>query len=336
MRKLLSLLALAFTFIACQNEHKQDITDSTTVDIKLSVTSQDVVTRAESDITGYSSALGAIDNFTEEDWAKYDLRYTFEVYPAGDNGSGAPIANTRQVKTINRFNKDKDVYFNVRLTPNKTYKFVVFADFVNQGESDDIYYNIADLRNITAIDGKISPMDEARDAYFATEEIKITSHLEKSIELKRPFGKLRVVTTDYEYVENYAAPSKAKVTYYNCEIFKSLNAVNGTISTARTAKELTFEYDLNKSGIYTAGADAEAGNMTLFADYLLAPRAGQDEVNFTLMLWDANGKEIKGNDFNLPIPVERNHLTTITGNLLTSEADIKINVNHKLNEGETL
>ena len=331
MRKFLSFLALTLLFAACQNETTQE-----TVDVKLCVSAQDITTRTDGAATGYSSALGAIENLTDEDWAKYDLRYTFAVYAVGDNGSGKPIADTRQVKTINRFNAEKEVYFNVSLVPNKTYKFVVFADFVNEGESSDLYYNVADLRNVTAVNGALNPMDEARDAYFATEEIAITTHLERSIYLKRPLGKLRVVTEDIEYVENYALPAKGKVTYYNCELFKSLNAVNGTISTARTAEEMTFEYDLAKDGRYTAGTDAQSSNMTLFADYLMAPREGQDEINFTLMLWDANGKEINARDFNIPIPVERNHLTTITGNMLTSKVDIKVDINHELKEGETL
>lgn len=337
MRKLLSLLALALIFVACQNEHKQDADDAT-VEVRVCVTTQDITTRTEEAAAGYNSALGAITNFSDEDWAKYDLRYTFEVYAAGDNGSGSPIAESRQVKTTNRFNEEKEVYFNVRLTPNKTYKFVVFADFVNEGKSDDLYYNTDNLRNITSANGKIAPMDEARDAYFASEEILIKDNLEQSIYLKRPFGKLRIVTTDYEYIESYAAPAKAKVTYYNCEIFKSLNAVNGTISTARAADELTFEYDLVKDGRYTAGTDAQSSNMTLFADYLLAPRAGQDEVNFTLTVWDAKGNEIKTNDFNSPIPIERNHLTTITGNLLTSQTGIKVNVEYGLcqNDDDTI
>lgn len=330
MRKFLSFLSLTLLFVACQNEPTEK-----SVDVKLCISAEDIITRTNGN-AGYSSALGAIQNFTDEDWAKYDLRYTFAVYAAGNNGSGSPIANTRQVKTINRYNAEKEVYFNVSLVPNKTYKFVVFADFVNDGEASDLYYNAADLRNITAVSGKLNPMDEARDAYFATKEIAITTHLEESIYLKRPLGKLRVVTTDYDYVENYAVPARAKVTYYNCEVFKSLNAVNGTISTARSAEEMTYEYDLAKDGVYTAGLDADATKMTLFTDYLLAPREGQDEVNFKFVVWDANGKEINTKDFNIPIPVERNFLTTIVGNILTTQADIKVNINHELKEGETL
>lgn len=331
MRKLLSLLALAFIFVACQNEQEKDRAETTPVECTLRVTAYDI-TRAEG-ATGYSSALGAIKNFNDQDWEKYDLRYTFEVYTADDSNSCTPIKNTRQVKTIDRYNDEKEVYFNVLLSPYKEYRFVVFADFVNEGESSDLYYDTSDLRNITTLKGKISPMDEARDAYFASEIREITSHLEESIELTRPLGKLRAVTTDYEYVASYAAPAKAKVTYYDCEIFKSFNAVSGNIFTARAGDELSFEYNLAKGANYTAGVDSNSSNMTLFTDYLLAPRAGQDEVHFTLSVWDNDGELIKTQNFNVPIPVERNNLTTIFGNLLTSDAGIDVKIQHKLQEG---
>ena len=332
MRKLLPLLALASIFAACQNEQQGESAEVTPIECTLHVTAEDI-TRAES-ATGYSSALGAIQNFDDQDWAKYDLRYTFEVYTAEESNICTPIENTRQVKTIDRFNEDKDVYFNVSLTPHKSYRFVVFADFVNEDESNDLYYNTSNLRNITTLKGKISPMDEARDAYFASEVMEVTSHMEKSIDLTRPFGKLRAITTDYEYISSYAVPAKAKVTYYDCEIFKSLNAVSGSISTARAIDELSFEYPLAKDGTYTAGVDKKSSHMTLFTDYLLAPRVGQDEVHFTLSVWDTDGDIIKTQDFNVPIPVERNNLTTISGNLLTAEADINVNIHHKLQEGK--
>ena len=330
MRKFLSFLALTLLFTACQNEHKQEA-DGTLVDVKLYVSAEDVVTRAEG-ATGYSSALGAIVNFNDADWQKYDLRYIFEVYDVDDNGSGVPVTE-RQIRILDKYTDDKEVFFNIRLTSYKSYKFVVFADIVNQGEQSDLYYNTTDLRKISMMEGKTNPMDEARDAYFASEKVTfIESENVKSIKLKRPFGKVRVVAEDYDYVASYAAPAKAKVTYYNCELFSSFNAVSGSVSSIRPEKELIFEYNLAKSGLYTAGLDADEKNMTLFADYLLAIPTGESEVNFTLSLWDENDNEIIGHDFNKPIPIERNHLTTIKGNLLTTSATIKVTVNHTLND----
>ena len=163
--------------------------------------------------TGFSSALGAIGNFSEADWAKYNLRFTFEVYNKDDNGSGTPIAKERQVSVVDKYEEGDEVFFEVRLVPNKEYKFVVFADFVEDGTTvenvTDLFYNTADLRNITMIDGKMDPMNEARDAYFVSKNLLIKTSIEEPLRLSRPFGKIRVVTNDIEYIEKYAAPAKA-------------------------------------------------------------------------------------------------------------------------------
>ena len=341
MKKLFSFLAMMLLFAACQTEPGFDTNENGLVTARFSVGAHEISTRADETTatTGFSSALGAIDNFTDADWANYNLRFIFEVYAKDDNGSGNPIAKERQVQVVDKFDNDDAVFFEVRLVPNKEYKFVVFADFVNNDTTaedvTDLYYDTTDLRNITMIasDDKMKPMNEARDAYFITENRVIKTDIEAPLTLTRPFGKIRVVTTDYEHIEKYAAPAKAVVEYYNHEIFKSFNAVNGQISTARQGdNELKFEYDLAKDKLYTEDRDSKSTDMTLFADYLLARPEGQSEVNFILSVYDAQGGLIKSNDFNLQIPIERNHLTTIEGNLLTTQTNIKVTIDDTLKE----
>lgn len=339
MKKLFSFLAMMLLFAACQTEPGFDTTENGLVTARFSVGAHGISTRADeaTATTGFSSALGAIDNFTDADWANYNLRFIFEVYAKDDNGSGDPIAKERQVKVVDSYKNGDVVNFEVCLVPNKEYKFVVFADFVDKDATSenvtDLYYDTTDLRKITMIDGKMDPMDEARDAYFVSENLVIKTDIEKPLTLTRPFGKIRVVTTDYEHIAKYAAPAKAIVTYYNHEIFKSFNAVNGQISTARQGdNELKFEYDLAKDKLYTADRDSKSTDMTLFADYLLARPEGQSEVNFILSVYDAQDGLIKSNDFNLQIPIERNHLTTIEGNLLTTQTNIKVTINDDLDE----
>ncbi len=342
MKKLLSFLAMALLFVACQNEPGFD-TENGLVTARFSVTANELSTRADEATvpTGYSSALGAIDNFTDADWAKYNLRFIFEVYNKNDNGSDKPIAKERQVKVVDSYKEGDIVNFEARLVPGKEYKFVVFADFVDNGTTvetvKDLYYNTADLSKITMIDGKMNPMDEARDAYFVSQNLEIKSNTNETLVLKRPFGKIRVVTQDFEYVEKYAAPAKGKVTYKNknTPIYKSFNAVNGQISTERSDDaEISFEFDLGKDKKYTAGRDSNKAEMTLFADYILAQREGQSEINFLLEIFDAQGNPVKSNDFTGQIPIERNHLTTIEGMLLTTLANINITVDDNFDDPE--
>ena len=334
MKKFVSLLALALLLAGCIREAKQDTSNESLVNLKIAVSANDLITRAE-ESTGYSSALGAIQNFSDEDWEKYDLRYIFEIYPADDNGTSAPLKE-RQVQVVERYDSENLVYFYINIAPSKRYRFVIFADIVNQDERSDLYYDTTDLRNITMKDGTINPLDEARDAYFATKIVNITGQNIEAIMLKRPFGKLRVVTTDYEFIESYAAPAKAKLTYYNCELFKSFNAVDGTISTTLPEQTLTHEFNIAKNSLYTTGVDAKPSHMTLFTDYLLAAPEGQREVHFTLSVWDKEDKLINGIDCSVPVNIERNHLTTVIGSILTVSSNISVDIQHELKEGETV
>ena len=65
--------------------------------------------------------------------------------------------------------------------------------------------------------------------------------------------------------------------------------------------------------------------MTLFTDYFFAAD-GQEEVNFSLEVFDQNNRSIKYNNFNTPIPVKRNNLTTIAGNILTEGNNVTVTV----------
>ena len=339
MKKLLSFLAMALLFVACQNDPGNGIAEKDLVTARFGVSAGELATRADDAATGFSSALGAIGNFSDADWAKYNLRFTFEVYNKDDDGNGTPIAKERQVSVVDKYEEGDEVFFEVRLVPNKEYKFVVFADFVENGTTvenvTDLFYNTADLRNITMIDGKMDPMNEARDAYFVSKNLLIKTSIEEPLRLSRPFGKIRVVTNDIEYIEKYAAPAKAEITYKNLPIYKSFNAVNGQISTERSGDaEISFEYELGKNLLYTKGRDGEASDMTLFADYLLALPEGQSEINFLLSVYDENDNLIKSNDFTGQIPIERNHLTTIEGSLLTTKANIKVIVDSEFADKE--
>lgn len=329
MKKLLSILALALCFVACQNEPEVNVSNSDLVDVVLNIEAPELgITRAGADgeddsKNAKNSAYGAIDYADDAFWGEYDLRYTLEVYAENDSdGSEGPIAKERLVNYLDRY---AQTTFKLRLVPNRTYKFVVFADFVAQDSKENLYYDTEKLTAITSLTRgtQWNAMNEARDAYFITENIHVTTGLEQKLILTRPFAKVRVVTTDILDLEKYATPAKVVVTYYNHPIYKSFNAVNGAISTEMTGNELTHvvKYD----GQYDAGYDSEdSGCMTLFADYIHAIADQQSNINFRMDVFDLSGRLLKSNDFSTEIPVQRNHLTTLMGNVLTTEATVQI------------
>lgn len=331
MKKLLLfLMATMLLGVSCQqNEFSElNMKNGTSVTLKIDVPE---LTDTRSGETDMNSGLGAIDNFTADEWAKYDVRYIMEIYDATDGyvNLNEPIKK-RDVKTLDEY---AETMFDVRLVPQRTYRFVIWADFVEQGSKEDLSYNTSDLNNITR--KEVVAMDECQDAYFICKDLFVGNEgISESLTLKRPFGKIRVITTDHNEVNIGSEPEKVEVKFYNHTLYTSLNAVTGQ-ATGETVNEYT--YTLTKESTpYTQGYDASIQNLTLFSDYILAgdfEEEGAQEVNFTVKVWGKDGREIKTNDFSTQIPLGRNHLTTIVGNLLTLQNNINIVIDDKF-DGE--
>ena len=316
-------MALAMVAVSCQKDAGSldyEGKDTVAVTIGVGVQELDATRSGETDM---NSGLGAIDNFSDDEWKKYDVRYIMEIYDVTDGfvNLNTPIKK-REVKTYDEY---QETMFSVRLVPNRKYRFVFWADFVNQGEDDDLHYNTKDLNAVTRNANAVA-MDECQDAYFVQKDLEVGDDgIKESVVLKRPFGKIRVITTDYDEVNIGSEPKKVEVKFYNHTLLTTLNAVTG-VAEGKTLNEYT--YTVAKNAPYTKGYDELDENMTLFSDYILAAdeTVGAQEVNFTIEVTEENGRVINSHDFNTQIPLERNHLTTIVGNLLTLQNDITISI----------
>lgn len=318
MKKLLSILAVALCFVACQNDQSFETAKGDFVTATLNVAAPELdVTRAGSDKdanAGANSAFGAID-FAEGDaefWSKYDLRYIFEVRSAEEN-----VSVHKETKTFDSY---QGTTLEFRAVPNREYNIYAYADFVLQGSEEDLHYNTSDLSKIT-VDG-MNAMDEAYDAYFAAEKFKITTIFNESITLKRFLSKVRVIATDLEWLTDYADPKTVEVDFYNHNLFQSFNLYKGKVETVMA--KTTHRYDI-KEGYYNLGYDSREDAMTLFTTYLYAS-TDHTNINFRMSTFDTKDRLIKANDFNTEIPICRNCLTTIVGDVLTTSANITIKI----------
>ena len=355
--RFLALMALAFGMVSCQNDFDGASNNvGGEVDFQLSVNAVELATRAgDTDQQGMDSAFGAIDYLQgavrgdyRQDWGDVDLRYTLEVYDKADDYAGKTPIKDRQVIIVDEY---QPVVFDLRLVPNRDYHFVVFADFVANGTSlldpadqlkvEGIRHQIGEtLADITVVNEAIN--DEVADAYFATKNIKVTNSATQDILLKRPYGKVRVIATDLAELNLNVQPKTVKVTYTATHP-TSFNAVDGTIGTINEEQSVAFEdeYIDNVRGnmashIYNIGYDKKTStadngetrfsHMTLFTDYILAVDNQQRALHFDLDVYDANGKLIKNTAFNTTIPVQRNYLTTVVGNVLTTATHINVSI----------
>lgn len=266
-----------------------------------------------------SSALGGITNV---DMTKYDVRYQLVFY----DKAGQVVRVARMTKTVDEY---QPVTFQVTITPGVTYHVVAWGDFVAQGTDTDLHYDTSDLTNITCNDTNDKQInDESRDAYFYSQDITCdANNLNQNIVLKRPFSKVRVVTTDWNY-ENLPMPDNFKITYKNCTRFSGMNAVTGIATGA--AADGTTEYVGNiltdkANKFYAGDYDSRDTCRTLTVDYLMV-NSDENKIHFELEA--LNGTEsLLATDIKTDIPTKRNYLTTIVGNFLTADCKFTVSIN---------
>ena len=356
-----AIAAMVLGLASCQQDFAPEANLGGEVDFRLEVSAPELgATRADADaFAGHDSAFGAIDYLSDVEWNEVDLRYTFEVYDEADDYTNAAPIKDRQVIIVDKY---QPVTFETRLIPQYGYHFVVFADFVPQGATDEptaaAQQNLglrhvigANLGEITIKDDAIN--DEYADAYFATLDYTPTNNVHNTSEpivLKRPYGKVRVVATDLAELNLNVEPRAVRVAY-NAYHANAFNAVNGNIAGQYVQEYYDFKYadlfkDVAKGGlnkhVYTKGYDALTAvsktgverhtHMTLFTDYILAENE-QNSINFLMTVYNTRDIEnataeniIKTTAFNTEIPVQRNRLTTIIGNVLTTATDVNVSI----------
>ena len=269
-----------------------------------------------------NSALGGVTNVNTEE---YDLRYQLAVYRV-ENGDYVEAVSP-QMKIVDKY---EPVTYSLRLTPNRNYQVVVWADFVREGETEDLHYNTSDFRNIHVpeLPDKYVLNDESKDAYFTTVPVSVKEDaVTEDLVLKRPFAKVRVITTDWGY-ESLEMPDNFKVTYYGCKRFVNLDPVLGVSS---------YD-DLDDTGLsgftatidkaekdYAQGYDASEGNRTVIVDYLMTDLEEQTPIHIKLEALDGETL-IATHDLSTDIPIQRNWLTTIIGNVLTTGSEFNITI----------
>lgn len=313
MKKLFALVALVLGVVSCQ-------TDPNDLDVVVGGEREVMLTVSLPEATRANSANG----FQIADLGSdYDLRYILEVYRAVDEDNILYENCQRQVKRADA----ATMSFPVRLAPGYNYQIVAWADIVNDGsDADRIYKTDNGLDAIEIISW--NAMDETRDAYTGTKYIAdFSSASNLSMDLTRPFAKVRVVATDINDITALGLSPKAAKVSYSQDMYTKYNAVTAEASAAQAKSHqyTTFPYE-----------DA-VGEKTLFADYVFVPESGT--AKFTLEVYDdeaATTRLIKENSFSTDIFVERNKITTIKGDVLTEGGNVSVKVENDLGEKVTI
>ena len=306
-------MALVLGMVSCQNEPDE-------MNVSMGGEQEVMLTVSLPEATRANSA----DGFQIADLGNnYDLRYILEGYRADDEYNILYDQCQRQVKLADA----ATMSFPVRLVPDYNYQIVAWADIVDNGSSDDrIYETDNGLDAIEILSW--NAMDETRDAYTGTKYIAnfSSSSSDLSMELTRPFAKVRVVATDINDITDLGLEPKCAKVLYLQDMYTKYNAVTAKASAAE-----------EKSHSYTTFPYTDAsGEKTLFADYVFVPESGTAKFSLNVYDDEAATRLIKENSFSTDIFVERNKITTIKGDVLTQGGNVSVRVENDLGEKETI
>lgn len=300
MKKFLTIAAMVLGLVACQNDEENINVGMDDVEMTINVkVAEETRTGSEEVIDGGIFGTDILDD------ANITMRYILQIYHVESDKV------EKAERMILYSDENNGVCFDVRLAPDRDYKFVVWADVVNTTDAEgnflnqDYHYNTADLENITR--NEWGAMDETCDAFTAFILIEGFNGQKDPInlELERPFAKLRVQTTELSAAA--MQPDQVKMT---CKaIPESFNAYTGEAST--TVADINYEYTIDTTVANAYGETKDSAKYTLFSDYLFV---NSDTIECSLGLYN-DGNKLKSMDIN-NVNVKPNTLTTVSGKLL--------------------
>ena len=293
MKKTLKLLAaatlIALTTAACQKEQLSDSSAEGTESVTFTVQTE-VGTKAVADEDGLAAK---IDQVLVAVYMKDGD--TFRLYDE-------PVATYTA--------SNKQATFSVNLIRKQTYQIVVWA------QKSGAYVCTEGLQSIVRSSAKTSVCnDDELDAFYASHEyVQGSATASTSIQAKRPFAQLNLITKD---LRTRFEPSNVTVTYVSDTKF---NALTG-LSSEPAATAVT--YTATQPNYKAQGKTLDAAKNTLVMNYLFAPETEQivlPSVKMTAKLTEVVDFEVSN------VPAKRNYRTNVIGNLLTEQTDFTITV----------
>ncbi|MBR6545282.1 MAG: hypothetical protein IKT66_07705 [Alistipes sp.] len=325
MKKLFALAALVLGLASCQTEPEGfGVVTGGEIDTVVTVSLPEA-TRGSED-SGLANLAQAATN-------DFDLRYILEVYDVNSDNTPCVLREIKKAEV-----NVKEIAFPVRLIAGRAYKFVVWADFIenvdNVEDAEDLYYNTENgLNKVTVIDNAWTAMTEARDAYTSFVDVPNYSGTQPiNLELTRPFGKLRVVTTDIDALRYIQALPTAVECQYAAEVYTSFNALNG--KAYKKALKTFQSYDVT-ANVYDEDL-VNGKQQTLFADYLFVGAEQTLTTKFHMYVAHAYGEKKTEYSFVNDAPIVRNQLTTIIGSILTDANNVEVKIEDEFATKETI
>lgn len=318
-----SALCASLMLTSCQSEQVEPNTPGSKQEVSFVVSLPDVAgTRAGS----VNSRLGGVSNNMGE-----NVTFNLALYLEDE----LVYAHNQ---TVSSTGNHTSAEFRPVLVIGEEYRLVAYAEFDNDVVATGENTNSV-ASNINNIELNSGINNEKNDEYYVSTMVEAAPKI--SAELKRPYGKLRLLADDLEEVERqYGAKIESIEIAYKYTRPKYFDATDGNLLSPYTY-ETTPEYF---SAPYTKYTDGTFANLdgtqelegedyhTIFVDYIPATLDGNDQMMpFTIKVTFDSGK-VYTRDFPIDIPIRRNYITTLKGNLFTMDSEITLVIEDEFND----
>lgn len=312
MKTIKHILGAVMTFLmisSCGTIHEfpEDLPlDSTEVNLDLTLT----IIELELELFNPTKAGRG---FSKED---YDVRYIIEVYP--ENGTLGPESRILREEIIKASDEIGELNVKFKLNARK-YTLLYWMDYVEKGTTEDMCYDTKSLLMVK-IKRPYTGSHDTKDAFSGVKSIDLTPYrgereavISEHVELRRPFAKFELITTDLqkfihtsmESSDVVSMPSKVVFTYLPsiCEQYNVLTQRPERYSDKETFTSMTSDF-----------SDTEC---TIAFDYVFV-NGTSTNVAVRFDIYDQNDKLLNSVK-NLLIPIRRNVHTIMRGEFLTKE-----------------
>ena len=263
-------------------------------------------------------------------------RCIMQIYylPDGESGSADPIPYGDRVTVA--VSGRKALFPDQRLVSGHDYRFVFWADCVTGNSSTDVLaqdlhydteeFPIVSFKKEEGGTLSYSSNDDTRDAFYAAEVRNISGPSSLSFDLKRPFGQLNIITTDWGAIPEQLRPSNVKLEFKSLP--NSIDLVSG---------DVTGDVDIISEVVEVSQVPLNGDSKQLSFDYIFAPYEEEGEEQqlvlneFKMHFYNGGQETISAYTFQ-NIPVRRNYRTNVSGNLLTDRTGIDVEVVPDFNE----
>lgn len=245
----------------------------------------------------------------------YHLRYILEIWTSGDK----PELYKRIVKEADA---DKTTSFDVTLLSGRTFDFLLWADYAEDGGNEDMHYTTVNGLKEVSRSEKTYITDEqhdyklaaTRDAFSAHKQVTADAPINETITLTRAVAQLNIFTTDYDQLEESFRPAYTGLTITTAADF---NVLTGTSFGSATSDLRSYV------AVKTEKEGTAPDKNKVFTGYYFTSSEGKNVVDMDVHFYRADNSEVI--TYNMTnIPLQQNYRTNVTGALLTQTGTLHV------------